>query len=58
MLLLARKVNESILIGDHIEVMIVRLKCGRVSVGIIAPPDVTVLRKELRHDRTEEAHQQ
>lgn len=47
MLALARKVNESIVINDDIEVTILEIKGGQVKVGISAPKSVPVYRKEL-----------
>lgn len=47
MLVLARKVFESILIGENIKVTVVRIDSNSVRIGIEAPPDVVVLRKEL-----------
>lgn len=48
MLSLTRRVGESVLIGDDIEVVIVQMKSGQVRLGIKAPRDVPVLRNELR----------
>ena len=47
MLVLARKLNETIKIGDQIEVMVVDIQNGVVKLGINAPRDVQVTRKEL-----------
>ena len=47
MLVLARKLNETIRIGDQIEVMVVDIQNGVVKLGITAPRDVQVTRKEL-----------
>jgi carbon storage regulator len=47
MLILSRKVNESIIIGDKIEVSIVDLKGDQVKLGIRAPRDVKVYRQEV-----------
>ena len=47
MLALARKVNESIIINDDIEVAILEIKGDQVMVGIKAPKSVPVYRKEL-----------
>jgi carbon storage regulator len=48
MLVLSRKVGERILIGDHIAVTIVRVTGGGVRVGIEAPPEMAVLRAEIK----------
>jgi len=47
MLVLSRGVNESIIIGDQIEVTVVSVKGDRVRVGIRAPRTVPVHRKEV-----------
>jgi carbon storage regulator len=47
MLVLSRKQNEQILVGDDIEITIVEMGRHRVKVGISAPPHVRVLRREL-----------
>ncbi|MCS6985311.1 MAG: carbon storage regulator CsrA [Leptospiraceae bacterium] len=47
MLVLSRKVNESIVIGDSIEVMVVEIKGDQVKLGIKAPRDVKVYRSEI-----------
>lgn len=47
MLALARKVNESIIINDDIEVAILEIKGDQVKVGIKAPKSVPFYRKEL-----------
>ena len=47
MLVLSRKKNESIIIGDNIEVVIVDVKGEQVKVGIKAPRNVTVHRAEV-----------
>jgi len=46
-LILTRKINESIVIGDAIEVSVVELRGDQVKLGIVAPRDVTVHRKEV-----------
>jgi carbon storage regulator len=47
MLILSRRVNERILIGDDIEVFIVDIKGDQVKVGIKAPREVKVYRQEV-----------
>jgi carbon storage regulator len=47
MLILARKVNESIIIGDKVEVSVVDIKGDQVKLGIKAPKDVKVYRLEV-----------
>ncbi len=47
MLVLARKINESIMIGDDIEIVIIDIKGDQVKLGIKAPKSVAVHRKEI-----------
>lgn len=47
MLVLARKQNESIIIGDNIKIKILGVNGNTVRIGIEAPREVKVLRGEL-----------
>ena len=47
MLVLSRGINETIMIGDNIEVFIVDVKGGKVKLGIKAPTSISVHRKEI-----------
>jgi carbon storage regulator len=47
MLVLSRKHNESIHIGDDIEIKVVKIRGNVVGLGIAAPRDVKVMRSEL-----------
>ena len=47
MLVLTRKTNESIMITDEIEIMIVEVQGDHVKLGINAPRDISVNRKEV-----------
>lgn len=47
MLILSRKEDESIVIGDNITIKIVSIEKGLVKIGIDAPSEVTILRSEL-----------
>ena len=47
MLVLTRHVDEAIMIGDDIEVVVVDVRGGRVRLGISAPKEVAVHRKEV-----------
>ena len=47
MLVLTRKVGESITIGDQIEVTIIEIKGDQVKIGIEAPKSVDIHRKEI-----------
>ena len=50
MLILTRKIDQSIIIQGNITVMILGVERDRVKLGIAAPADVTVLRDELVND--------
>lgn len=47
MLVLSRKLGESILIGDSVTVVIQRITATRVTVGIDAPLHVKIVREEI-----------
>jgi len=47
MLVLARKLDESIVIGDNIIVKVVSVENGVVKLGIEAPQEVAIIRSEL-----------
>jgi len=47
MLVLSRKLNESIIIGDQIGITVVGLRGNVVRLGIEAPDDVAIMREEL-----------
>ena len=47
MLVLTRRINESIVINDDVSVLVVEVRGDRVRLGIEAPKDVTVHRKEV-----------
>jgi carbon storage regulator len=47
MLVLCRKQNERIMIGDSVVVTVVRIDRNQVRIGIEAPRDVAVYREEL-----------
>jgi carbon storage regulator len=52
MLVLTRRVDESICIGDNIRITVVKIKGSQqISVGIDAPRDVLIVREELVVDR-------
>ncbi len=47
MLVLARRVNDSIVIGDNIEIVVVEIKGDQVKLGVKAPKEVKVFRGEI-----------
>jgi carbon storage regulator len=47
-LVLSRKPNESIVIGDNIVLTVLRVEGNKVRLGIQAPADVPILRQELQ----------
>jgi carbon storage regulator CsrA len=51
LLVLTRKTNQSIMIGDDVEVSILSVAGDKVRIGIAAPRDVGVFRKEVYESR-------
>lgn len=47
MLALSRKVNESVMLGNDIEVTVLEIKGDQVKIGIKAPKNVSIFRKEI-----------
>ena len=47
MLILSRKVSESLMLGDEITVTVLGIKGNQVRIGIDAPRDVAVHREEI-----------
>lgn len=47
MLALSRKINESIMIGNDIEITVLEVKGDQVKIGISAPKAVPIYRKEI-----------
>lgn len=47
MLVLTRKTNQSIMIGDDVEVTVLQVSRDKIRIGISAPRDVPVYRKEV-----------
>lgn len=47
MLALSRKINQSIILNDNIEVTILEIKGDQIKIGIDAPKTVPIYRKEI-----------
>lgn len=47
MLILTRRVGESVIIGDNVDVTVLGVKGNQVRIGVKAPKDVTVHREEI-----------
>lgn len=47
MLVLSRKKDEKIVIGDHITVMVIEIRGDKVRLGIDAPKEISVHRQEV-----------
>ncbi len=47
MLVLSRKINETIIIGDQIVITVVGIVGNKVQLGIVAPKNISVHRKEV-----------
>ncbi len=53
-LVLARKLDESIVIGDNIVVKVVSIENGIVKLGIDAPQEISIMRSELLEEVREQ----
>ncbi len=58
MLVLSRKVGESVLIGDNIRVTLVAIRGEQVRLGFTAPNEVRILRHELTQDAATQPSQE
>jgi carbon storage regulator len=47
MLILTRRVGETLMIGDHVTVTVLGVKGNQVRIGVNAPKDVAVHREEI-----------
>jgi len=56
MLILTRRVAESLVIGDNVTVTVLEIQGGRVRIGVSAPRDVIVNREEIL-EKTRRGHQ-
>jgi len=57
MLVLSRKKDEKIIIGDNITVMVIEIRGDKVRLGIEAPKDITVHRQEV-YDAIKREHEE
>ena len=57
MLALTRKIGDSIVIGGNIEVVVLGIQGEQVKLGINAPKEVSILRKEIYQQITDENKQ-
>jgi carbon storage regulator len=51
MLVLSRKVGDKLVIDGNITVEVVKIQGNRISLGIVAPPHVKILRGELNQPK-------
>ncbi|WP_315168011.1 carbon storage regulator CsrA [Metaclostridioides mangenotii] len=54
MLVISRKKDDTILLGDDIEITVISVDNNTVKLGISAPKDVSILRKEVYEKVKEE----
>ena len=56
MLVLSRKINEKIMVGDNIEIQVVEIRRDKISLGITAPKSTPVYREEVLKNIQNENH--
>jgi len=56
MLVLTRKVDQPVLINDNIEIRVLEIRGNRVRLGIVAPPEVSIKRRETLDQALIDAH--
>ncbi|MCB1190388.1 MAG: carbon storage regulator CsrA [Leptospiraceae bacterium] len=57
MLVLSRRLNQSIMIGDDVEIVIIDIKGDQVKIGIKAPKNIAIQRTEVIQEVQEENRQ-
>jgi carbon storage regulator len=48
MLTLTREINQKVIIGDSIELVVLGIKGNQVSIGVDAPKEVAIIRTEAK----------
>lgn len=54
MLVLSRKEAQEIMIGEHIAVSIIKIRNGKIKIGIDAPKNINIMRAEINDSHAEE----
>ncbi len=54
MLILTRRIGQSLIIGEDVEVIVLGYRAGQIKLGIAAPKSVRVDRKEIRNRKDTE----
>ncbi|MFC0309929.1 carbon storage regulator CsrA [Gallibacterium trehalosifermentans] len=49
MLILTRKIDEKLLIGDEITISVLEVRGNQVKIGVDAPKDIAIYREEIYH---------
>lgn len=57
MLILTRKMGETLLVGDNVEITVLNIRGNQVKLGVKAPQDISVHRQEI-YERIQSAQQQ
>jgi carbon storage regulator len=50
MLILTRRLTETLVIGDSVTLTVLDIRGGRVRIGVNAPREIVVEREEIRHE--------
>lgn len=58
MLILTRRVGETLIIGDNIVITVLDVKGNQVRIGINAPKDVSIHREEIYNRIQQNTHEQ